>query len=56
MRAASQGKRGEPDERTSLLVGRSLYEPVARYGLFVMNTTDAIVKAFEDYQSRKFLD
>ncbi|MGE0682936.1 MAG: pirin family protein [Candidatus Binatia bacterium] len=41
--------------RFLLLAGKPLREPVARYGPFVMNTREEIVKAFEDYQSGKFL-
>jgi hypothetical protein len=37
-----------------LLAAPPLAEPVARYGPFVMNTTDEIRQAFEDYQSGRF--
>jgi redox-sensitive bicupin YhaK (pirin superfamily) len=36
--------------RFLLLAGRPLREPVARYGPFVMNTREEIIKAFEDYR------
>jgi hypothetical protein len=42
--------------RFLLLAGKPLREPVARYGPFVMNTREEIVKAFEDYQSGRFLE
>jgi quercetin 2,3-dioxygenase len=33
-----------------LIAGMPLREPVARYGPFVMNTKEEIIKAFEDYR------
>jgi redox-sensitive bicupin YhaK (pirin superfamily) len=42
--------------RFLLLAGKPLREPVARYGPFVMNTREEIIKAFEDYQRGTFLD
>lgn len=42
--------------RFLLLAGKPLREPVARYGPFVMNTREEILKAFEDYQSGRFLE
>ncbi|MBM4257042.1 MAG: pirin family protein [Deltaproteobacteria bacterium] len=44
------------DVRFLLLAGKPLREPIARYGPFVMNTREEIVKAFEDYQRGTFLD
>src|SRR5262249_4683129 len=41
--------------RFLLLAGKPLHEPVARYGPFVMNTREEIIKAFEDYQRGSFL-
>jgi len=46
---------GRPDpgatrSRVVLIAGRPLREPVARYGPFVMNTRDELVRAFEDFQ------
>jgi quercetin 2,3-dioxygenase len=40
---------GEPLE-VLLIAGMPLREPVARYGPFVMNTKEEIIKAFEDYR------
>lgn len=40
--------------RLLLLAGKPLREPIARYGPFVMNTREEIVKAFEDYQRGMF--
>jgi hypothetical protein len=37
--------------RALVIGGAPLGEPVARYGPFVMNTRQELVKAFEDYQS-----
>jgi redox-sensitive bicupin YhaK (pirin superfamily) len=36
--------------RFLLLAARPLREPIARYGPFVMNTREEIVRAVEDYQ------
>ncbi|MDH3532042.1 MAG: pirin family protein [Gammaproteobacteria bacterium] len=41
--------------RILLIAGRSLNEPIARGGPFVMNTRDEIRQAFNDYQSGNFL-
>jgi len=40
--------------RAILVAGRPLREPVAKYGPFVMNTREELMKAFEDYQSGRF--
>lgn len=37
-----------------LIGGRALHEPVARYGPFVMNTSQEIQQAMTDYQSGRF--
>lgn len=46
---------GDVPLRFLLLAGKPLREPVARYGPFVMNTQEEIVKAFEDYRRGLFL-
>lgn len=40
--------------RFIVVAGKPIGEPVARHGPFVMNTTDEIRTAFEDYQSGRF--
>lgn len=42
-----------PDGPTELLLlgGQPLGEPIARYGPFVMNTRDEIIRAFDDYEA-----
>jgi redox-sensitive bicupin YhaK (pirin superfamily) len=37
-----------------LVAGRPLREPVAKYGPFVMNTQEEILRAVQDYQSGRF--
>lgn len=41
--------------RFLLLTGRPLREPIARYGPFVMNTSEEIIQAIQDYQRGTFL-
>ena len=45
----------EASNRILLIAGRSINEPIARGGPFVMNTQDEIRQAFDDYQSGNFL-
>lgn len=45
----------EAANRVLLIAGRSINEPIARGGPFVMNTQDEIRQAFDDYQSGNFL-
>lgn len=45
---------GEGGAGVLLIAGRPLREPVARYGPFVMNTRDEIMRAFEDYRAGRF--
>jgi quercetin 2,3-dioxygenase len=40
--------------RFLLVAGQPFYEPVARYGPFVMNTKEEIQEAFADYRAGKF--
>jgi len=40
--------------RAILVAGKSLREPVARYGPFVMNTREQLVQAIEDFQKGTF--
>jgi redox-sensitive bicupin YhaK (pirin superfamily) len=40
--------------RALLIAGKPLGEPIAQYGLFVMNTRDEIFQAVQDYQAGKF--
>lgn len=52
-----EGREPEPGaaaSRAVLVAGKPLGEPVARYGPFVMNTKDELVRAFEDYQQGRF--
>ena len=51
--AGRSGSAGAPS-RAILVAGRPLREPVAKYGPFVMNTREELMKAFEDYQSGRF--
>lgn len=43
------------EARIILVAGTPLKEPIAAYGPFVMNTTEEIHQAFEDYRDGKFL-
>lgn len=45
---------GADGGRLLLIAGLPLQEPVARYGPFVMNTSQEIHQAFEDYQGGRF--
>ena len=45
----------EDGGRAIVVAGRPIGEPVARYGPFVMNTTDEIRKAINDFQTGNFL-
>jgi redox-sensitive bicupin YhaK (pirin superfamily) len=40
--------------RALLIAGKPLGEPIAQHGPFVMNSTDEIFQAVQDYQSGKF--
>jgi redox-sensitive bicupin YhaK (pirin superfamily) len=42
------------DTRALLIAGKPLGEPIAQYGPFVMNTSDEIRQAVQDYQSGRF--
>ena len=44
---------GAEGARVIVVAGRPLNEPVARYGPFVMNTTEEIHQAFADYRAGK---
>ena len=44
---------GGQGARLIVVAGRPLNEPVARYGPFVMNTTEQIHQAFADYRAGK---
>jgi redox-sensitive bicupin YhaK (pirin superfamily) len=37
-----------------VIAGRPLNEPVAWHGPFVMNTTDEVMQAIDDYQAGRF--
>ena len=44
-------RESESSARVLLIGGRPIREPIARYGPFVMNTSQEIHEAFEDYRS-----
>jgi quercetin 2,3-dioxygenase len=49
------GKNGNGEAARAILVaGKPLREPVAKYGPFVMNTREELVRAFEDLQNGRF--
>ncbi|MBL4908307.1 MAG: pirin family protein [Sneathiella sp.] len=45
---------GQEGARFLLVAAKSLNEPVARGGPFVMNTREEVMQAFDDYQNGKF--
>ncbi|HVY35577.1 MAG TPA: pirin family protein [Caulobacteraceae bacterium] len=45
---------GSQGARLILVAGKPLKEPVAKYGPFVMNTTEQLREAFADYQAGRF--
>jgi len=45
---------GSHVSRAILVAGKPLREPVAKYGPFVMNTREELIRAVEDFQSGKF--
>ncbi len=51
LRLSASGETG----RALVIAGRPIGEPIARYGPFVMNTSDEINQAMRDYQSGQFL-
>ena len=58
LRAESSGERGANGSivaQALLLGGKPLGEPVVRYGPFVMNTREEIVRAFEEYQAGRLV-
>ena len=44
------------DSEFLILAGPEINEPIARYGPFVMNTREEIIRAIEDYNNGTFLD
>ncbi|HUK03223.1 MAG TPA: pirin family protein [Steroidobacteraceae bacterium] len=51
---APQAVSGSAPTRAILVAGRPLKEPVARYGPFVMNTREELIRAFDDLQQGRF--
>jgi redox-sensitive bicupin YhaK (pirin superfamily) len=45
---------GSEKARFILVAGQALNEPVARSGPFVMNTSEEVTQAFQDYQENRF--
>ena len=45
---------GTEVQEVLVLAGEPLKEPVARYGPFVMSTSDEIEQAIDDYRSGRF--
>ncbi len=50
----AQFNAGTTGARFLLAAAKSLHEPVARGGPFVMNTRDEVMQAFQDYQQNRF--
>ncbi len=42
------------EARFLLVAAKSLHEPVARGGPFVMNSREEVMQAFDDYQNNRF--
>ena len=51
---APQAASDSAPTRAILVAGRPLKEPVARYGPFVMNTREELIRAFDDLQQGRF--
>ncbi len=50
---ASAASAGSP-ARAILVAGKPLREPIAKYGPFVMNTREELLRAFDDFQNGRF--
>ncbi|MDA8382622.1 MAG: pirin family protein [Betaproteobacteria bacterium] len=48
--------RAETSARALLIAGRPLHEPIARYGPFVMNSQEEIVRAITDFREGRFAE
>jgi redox-sensitive bicupin YhaK (pirin superfamily) len=44
---------GDAGAKAILLAGKPLHEPIAQHGPFVMNTTEEIEQAIDDYQHNR---